>query len=288
VSGAAIDPGESFVGADIGATLAKLATVDGSASAPPRLEILPSHDIPRLAARIRELSPARIGLTGGGAGRLNDALGCSECLRVDEFQAWGRGASLLLDQGEFPHDSRYLLVSLGTGTSILLMDAGNPVRVGGTALGGGTVLGLGSALIRELDFEKLCELASRGERSQVDLVVSDIYQPGEIALPDELTAAAFGKLAREGGGSERSPAPEHLAAAIMGLVGENIGLICAGLSFATQVDRVIYAGSTLRANPTLETILDEVTRSTGRRPFFPPDGEFGGALGALERARTAG
>ncbi len=287
MSGAATDPGATFVGADIGATLAKLATAGGNGSASPRLEILPSNDIPRLAARVRELSPARIGLTGGGAASLSEALGDSECLRVDEFQAWGSGASRLLDQIDFPHDSRYLLVSLGTGTSILLIDAGNPVRVGGTALGGGTVLGLGSALVCEPDFEKLCELASRGERSQVDLVVSDIYRPGEIALPDELTAAAFGKLGREGG-PETSPAPEHLAAAIMGLVGENIGLICAGLSFATQVERVIYAGSTLRSNPTLETILDEVTRSTGRQPFFPQNGEFGGALGALEQARAAG
>jgi type II pantothenate kinase len=285
VSGAAGELCPVFVGADIGATLAKLATAGANGSASPHFEILPSHDTPRLAARIRELSPLRIGLTGGGAARLSEALGGRRCLRVDEFQAWGWGAARLLEHEDFPHDSRYLLVSLGTGTSILLIDAGHPVRVGGTALGGGTVLGLGSALIFEPNFEKLCELASRGERSRVDLVVSDIYRPGEIALPDEMTAAAFGKLGREGS-PESPPGPEHLAAAIMGLVGENIGLICAGLSFATQVERVIYAGSTLRANPTLRTILDEVTRSTGRQPFFPQDGEFGGALGALERARA--
>ena len=63
---------------------------------------------------------------------------------LDEFDAWRAGAIRLLErQGEKPPE-RDLLVSLGTGTSMLLVEPGRANRVGGTALGGGTLLGLGA------------------------------------------------------------------------------------------------------------------------------------------------
>jgi pantothenate kinase len=67
----------------------------------------------------------------------------------------------------------------------------------------------------------------------------------------------------------------------MGLVGENIALICGGLAAATQVTRIVFGGSTLRANPTLVDVLREITRALGREPTFLSHGEHAGALGAL-------
>ncbi len=265
------------VGVDLGATLAKLAIADTSGRID--FECIPSHEIDRLALRIASLEPERVGLTGGGATRLAEALEIS-CLRHDEFAAWGAGARYLAHSETLSASSRNLLVSLGTGTSILLMDGQTTVRIGGTALGGGTILGLANALIGTTDFAEVCRLAERGDRPQVDLVVSDIYGPGEIGLPDDLTAASFGKLglAKEAlGGRE----PENLAAAILGLVGENVGLICAGLSFASNVEQIIFAGSTLRDNLILRDILSSITTNMGRTPLFLPDCEFGGATGAL-------
>jgi type II pantothenate kinase len=270
--------GVTAVGVDVGATLSKLAVSDVEGEI--GFEQMPSGALERLVERIRELAPAHIGLTGGGASRVAEQLDLPS-KSVNEFEAWGTGAARLLRDSEFTPDSRYLLVSLGTGTSILLIDGGNAVRVGGTALGGGTVMGLGSALVGEARFERLCALAARGHRSRVDLVVGDIYRDGEIALPSELTAASFGKLGHDLGGST---SPEDLAAAVMGLVGENVALICAGLSFATQVERIVFAGSTLVENPCLRDILEEICRTSGRAASFLPTGEFGGALGALELA----
>jgi len=154
--------------------------------------------------------------------------------------------------------------------------------VGGTALGGGTVVGLGSALLGTGDFTQLCSLAREGRRSRVDLRVSDIYRAGEIPLVGDITAASFGKLAR--GGPER-PGREDLAAAIMGLVGENVALVCAGLAAGSQVRRIVFAGSTLRDNPVLAELLLGVSRQLGRDASVLADGEFAGALGGLELAR---
>ena len=72
-----------------------------------------------------------------------------------------------------------------------------------------------------------------------------------------------------------------MACAIMGLVGENVALICAGLSYATQVENIVYGGSTLHNNPCLRDILTSSTKMVGRKPDFLPRGEYGGAVGAL-------
>ena len=160
----------------------------------------------------------------------------------------------------------------------MLVEPGGVTRVGGTALGGGAIVGLGSALCRERDFDAIAALAARGDRRRVDLLVSDIYRPGEIALAGDATAANFGKPRVHAG----TPAREDLANAIMGLVGENVALICTGLAAAHGVRRIVYGGSTLRGNSALRLVLTLITAAFGREALFLEDGEFAGAIGALE------
>ena len=172
-------------------------------------------------------------------------------------------------------------MSLGTGTSVMLADRLSVSRVGGTALGGGTVMGLGALLLGHSNFDEICALAARGDRRNGDMLVSDIYRPGEIALTGDLTAANFGK---PGLSSSRKPKPEDVAAAIMGLVGENVALICAGLAAPHGIRHVVFGGSTLRENPSLRGVLHEITSAFGRDPVFLERGEYAGAVGALELA----
>jgi type II pantothenate kinase len=183
------------------------------------------------------------------------------------------------------------VVSLGTGTSILLVTPETTLRVGGTALGGGAVVGLGGTLA-SANFEELCELAHQGDAGAVDLRVSDIYANHEIPLAGDLTAASFGKLARDldEQGFARKPSPQDRAdrvAGVMRLVGENVALICAGIAAATRAQHVVYGGSTLRGNSCLVEVLREVTALCGLQCCFLPHGGFAGALGALELARRA-
>jgi type II pantothenate kinase len=139
-------------------------------------------------------------------------------------------------------------------------------------------MGLGGLLLGGASFEELAALAAKGDRRRVDLLVSDIYRPGEIALLGDATAANFGKP----GVHERAPAPADLAHAIMGLVGENVALSCTGLAASHGVRRIVYGGSTLRANPVLRDVLALITSAFGCEPILLDGGEFAGALGALE------
>jgi type II pantothenate kinase len=264
------------LGADIGATLAKLAirAADGSTD----YRLVPTQAIEQVAREVESLGPRRLALTGGGALRLARLLG-SDTAPVSEFAAWGAGARELLGRAGIAAEDRFLLVSLGTGTSASLVDGDSVVRLGGTAIGGGTVVGLGAALLGTPRFDELCELSRRGDRRRVDLIVSDIYGDGEPPLPGDLTASSFAKLA--GPAADEPPSGPDLAHAIMGLVGENVGLICFGLAAAARVKQVVFGGTTLRGNPALVEILREASGAMGRSAVFLAQGEFTGALGAL-------
>lgn len=261
-------------GADVGATLVKLAYREPGGAI--STEALPVDDLGGVATRLAVVAPGCVGLTGGGAPRLA-ALMEALPVTVGEFDAWAAGARTLLAADD-EAESRFLLVSVGTGTSVMLVEPERVTRVGGTALGGGTIVGLGAALTGASDFRAIAALAAGGDRRRVDLLISDIYPQGDFPLPGDVNAASFAKLARAGG----APAdPADLACAVMGLVGENVALICCGLAARAGVERIAFGGSTLRENPALVAILRGACRALGRSPHLLDEGPFVGALGAL-------
>jgi type II pantothenate kinase len=279
-SGAEVGP---QLGADVGATLAKLAIRprDGELG----LRLMPSAAIDQLATEIESLGAKRIVLTGGGAAQLAERLGLG-LAPVNEFEAWATGARAILQREGRAIPERFLLVSVGTGTSAMLVEESSSVRVGGTALGGGTLAGLAAALVGTSDFDAVTQLAREGDRRRVDLLVGDIYPSGVLPLPGDLNAASFAKLAL--GEEERAPDRRDLAHAIMGLVGENVALICGGLAVASGVSRIVYGGTTLRNNPSITNLLRALAPAHACEATILGDGEFTGALGALALAATAG
>ena len=273
-------------GVDIGATLAKAVVVPAGGD----LEsfdtfVCPSGDLPALAAFLGSRPPLRLAATGAGASRLASLVRSPEPIVVaDEFGAWGEGEKVLLRRADFTPTMPHLLVSLGTGTSILRIgQEGRVSRAGGTGLGGGTLRGFGQLLLGQADHEALTTLAFQGDRKRVDLLVRDLYPSGEIGLQGDLTASNLGRIA--------SRDARDVANAITGLVGENVGLLAAALSKQEAVPfpvDVVYAGSTLRQNVALRDVLAFATSVGGARARFLPHGEFVGAVGALARARTLG
>jgi type II pantothenate kinase len=256
------------VGIDAGASLWKLARVGKGLD----LEILPAGAIEEVRHRIGGWSPERVQVTGGGAARVAAALDGMDVRHVSEFDAWARGAPVLAGRAGWTLPPRYLLVSLGTGTSILDIDGETVRRIGGMALGGGTLLGLGRLLCQAESFAEIASLASRGDRGRVDLLVGDVYPEGDIPLDPRLTASSFAKLA--------SREPADLAHALMGLVGENIGIACTAMAHARAVETLVFGGSALEANPTLQEILRRTVEMSGGEARLLPNGAFCGAVGA--------
>ena len=252
--------------------------------APRELHLLPADDIEGARDALRDCDPARVGITGGGSPLLADLID-ARALRVTEFGAWARGATTLLRAQGIDTEEPFVVVSVGTGCSAMRVDGKEVTRLGGTALGGGTLLGLGAALLGTRDFAEILALANHGDRRNVDLLVGDIAGGDAIELPNQLPAASFAQLAS--GRTRETAEAADLASAILGLVGENVGWICAGLARVAGVGRIAFGGSTLRNNATVSGLLRGVAMASGLDPVVLEDGEFTGAIGALELALEA-
>lgn len=265
------------VGIDVGATLCKLAVVaDGTFTT----EHHASRDLAPVRRRMEALAPARVAATGGGAADLGETLAGRRIEHVGEFDAWAAGAPRVAADEGVALPERYLLVSLGTGTSILSVQDSRAERAGGTAVGGGTALGLAKLLLGVDDFPALIALAGRGDRRRVDLMVSEVYRGMPTTVARNLTASNFAKL--------ESRRPEDVAHALMGLVGETVALVSLGLARHAGVDTVVYGGTTLEGNEPLRVIIAEIAAFFGLRATFLARGAYCGAVGAATWGTTWG
>lgn len=99
-------------------------------------------------------------------------------------------------EGDFPK----LLVTIGSGVSLIKVNDFNSFdRVGGTMIGGGTLMGLSNLLTGINDFDRIIELAQSGTNSNVDMLVSDIYGDNSPfkELAGDLLASSFAKVAQD-------------------------------------------------------------------------------------------
>ena len=97
---------------------------------------------------------ARVTMTGVGSSHIKRNLYGLECRKVEEFQAIGKGGLYLsgLDDA--------IVVSMGTGTAIVHAKAGGRMTyLGGTGVGGGTLMGLSKLMLSAESVEHIEEFA---------------------------------------------------------------------------------------------------------------------------------
>ncbi|KAM4599929.1 pantothenate kinase 1a isoform 1-T1 [Fundulus diaphanus] len=250
--------------------------------------------------------------TGGGAYKFeNDFRTISdlELLKLDELDCLIRGL-LFIDRVGFnghpecyyfqnpsdPHscvkkpcnlDNPFpmLLVNIGSGVSILAVYSENDYkRVTGTSLGGGTFLGLCCLLTGCETFEEALEMASKGDSTNVDKLVKDIYggDYGRFGLQGSAVASSFGHMMSKE--KRDSISKEDLARATLITITNNIGSIARMCAVNEKIERVVFVGNFLRIN-TLSTKLlayamDFWSKGQLRALFLEHEGYFG-AVGAL-------
>ncbi|KAK9456573.1 type II pantothenate kinase [Dipodascopsis uninucleata] len=91
----------------------------------------------------------------------------------------------------------YLLVNIGSGVSMIMVSGPRQFkRIGGSSLGGGTLWGLLSLLTNARSFDQMLEMAAKGDNTNVDMLVGDIYGSdyGRIGLKSTTIASSFGKV----------------------------------------------------------------------------------------------
>ncbi|WP_257391546.1 type II pantothenate kinase [Cytobacillus gottheilii] len=254
------------MGIDAGATFIKLAYEEKGNL---HYKRYPIQEAASLFNWMKMISPhAEVVLTGGGAGVLKNKY-FPQAAVLDEFTAAASGAKILHTLHE-----PFLLINIGTGTSILRVEKGKAVRVSGTAMGGGTFLGLGRLLTGKASYEQLIELALEGDRTEADLLVKDVYGQDEAPLLGELSASNFAKAAFTDTISD-----EVKMAALVNMIAETIYLlVMAGSSQQKLPMAFIGAGALNRA---LQKQLKMYAKMFDFDCTFIENGEYSGAIGAL-------
>jgi type II pantothenate kinase len=261
------------VGIDAGGSLVKIAYEENGVF---HYKKYPIKELASALQWLKMVAPnATVALTGGKAAIMKDQF-FPEGTIFPEFDSACEGALFLLKEAEFDTNKKFIIVNIGTGTSWFVADHNTYTRILGSGIGGGTLMGLGALLTGETNFSKLVELASRGNKGNVDLLVKDIYYPQEPPIDGNLTASNFAK-----GVLNQNHTKEDMAAAVINMIGETLVLLSMQAVQAHGADRLVYIGSTLSGNEPLKQCLSSYKKMVGIDHVFLDHGEYAGALGAL-------
>ncbi|MGI5970267.1 MAG: type II pantothenate kinase [Oscillospiraceae bacterium] len=208
----------------------------------------------------------RIMVTGVGSSFITKKMFGLPTGLVTEFSATGLGGLYLsgLENG--------IVCSVGTGTAFVSANKHEAVHLGGTGVGGGTLLGLSGQMINMHSFENIMEAASEGDLSNVDLTIGDISRSIDSTLDLTMTAANFGKV------SDKATKAD-LALGIINLVCETIGMMSVFALRGSEVKQVVLTG-TLVTQPLFRKKFEELTKLLGVSFIIPRNAEFATAVGA--------
>jgi len=274
-----INKGDSnlMIGLDIGAGMTKGVLMDDS-SIIESFSTLTSDPVASALKVLKALLGNKQGMklvisaSGGGSRKIGKKLLNLPVIRVDEIQAIGIGGLTLAGK------SKGLIINVGTGTAIVVAynNGGRVIHVGGTGVGGGTILGLSSRMLGIDRFEEAEKLAERGDAGNVDLTVRDIVGEPIGIIPADATASNFGKL-------HTLASKKDVAAGIFNMVCQVVGVVGAMAAKAHGLEEHVIITGGLVKSKLASKIISDTMKLFSVRPLIPENCEYCTAVGA---ART--
>lgn len=205
-------------------------------------------------------------LTGVGSAYIDQPLYGLPTARTDEFLANGLGARYMSGL------QKLIVVSMGTGTSLVKVENDAVAHIGGLGVGGGTILGLSKLLLNTQDFHQIVGLAETGSLEHIDLQIKDITRYPLSGLPLDATASIFGK-------TEDNVSPADIALGIVHMVLQTIGQCAIFASLNSDIKDFVLIGNLSRL-PQCETIFPRLEEMCNVRFRIPPHAEYRTAIGA--------
>jgi pantothenate kinase len=251
-------------GIDAGMTLTKVAIADAHADLD-----LSAYETGTDQAVAALASATVIGITGARAAAVPQPSGA---VTVQEIDAAARGSIALLDHAGRLGDGAFLMALMGTGTAFAAVRDGKAAHMGGTALGGGSFSGIAHRIAPDLTYREWIAAAARGDRRNVDAMISDVYPEGIGRIGPDLTAA---HLSRRGAGSL-----DDFLAGLLNLHGESIAQIAAGRARMANATRIVLCGMFVHENPRLVESLTQMLGLFGAPTEVVPNPGYAGAIGA--------
>lgn len=211
----------------------------------------------------------RVMMTGVGSSYVKRSLYGIDCIRVPEFNSIGNGGIYLSGLGDA------LVVSMGTGTALVHATAGGKTDyLGGTGVGGGTLVGLSKLLVGAESIDHIVEYADGGDLANVDLRIKDITSPGAIqSLKDDMTAANFGNVSDVATKSD-------IALGILNMVYETVGMVSVFASRHVGTRDIVLTGNLTRLGFCKKKFCEFNDMGYGVNFTIPEGAQFATVIGA--------
>lgn len=212
----------------------------------------------------------KVMVTGVGATHMQNPIYNLKCQAVPEFSAVGLGGLYLSGLEEA------IIVSMGTGTALVYAEKeGENTRVeylGGTGVGGGTLLGLTRKMTGVETIEHIEEICKEGNLNNIDLRVKDISRDTKYTgVNEDLTAANFGKV------SDMATSAD-IALGVANMVAETVAMMSVFAARGRGVKDVVIIGN-LTNIEAVRNVFEGLT-SFGINFIIPENSSFGTVIGA--------
>jgi type II pantothenate kinase len=270
------------IGIDFGLTNTDVVAMEGdavvaSATLPSERPTTLAHLAQAIAALGRSAGGfERLCVTGGQHRQLPDEMAGVPIAKADEITSIGLGG-LYLARRLRPELDAALIVSAGSGTAIVAARGDRAYHVTGSAVGGGTLLGLCRLLINTADPHEVNQLALAGDANKVDITLVEAVGGAIGRLPADANAVNFGRPAtRAWSGAARA----DLAAAAAVLVGQVIAVIAINAARAEQLPLIVMVGH-LMDLPCMRRVVETVAGYYGAQVMIPPTPGLATAIGAV-------
>ena len=186
------------IGIDVGISTTKIVGIDDSGTVISPIRIKATDPVTSLYGafgkylydnNIQLDEVEHVMITGVGAAYVSSPIYGLPTDKTEEFIADGLGARYESDL------ERMIVVSMGTGTSLVQCDEDGIRHIGGIGIGGGTLAGLSRVLLQTDDVKQVSALAMRGDISNINVLIGDISPNPLPGLPKNATASLFGNAA---------------------------------------------------------------------------------------------
>ncbi|MDR3238909.1 MAG: type II pantothenate kinase [Clostridiales bacterium] len=208
----------------------------------------------------------KIMVTGVGASYIQKPIYGLPTAKVEEFLANGLGGLFLSEREEA------IIVSMGTGTALVKASQTSIEHIGGTGIGGGTILGLSNRMLNIRDIQLVIQAAQEGDLARVDLMVGDITKDILPNLPPYTTASNFGRISDVATSGD-------IALGIINMVLQAVGTTAIFATRGTDMHEIVLIGN-LTTMPQCAKIFEGLTNLFSIRFIIPQNAEYGTAVGA--------
>lgn len=205
-------------------------------------------------------------LTGVGSAYIEKPVYGLPTSKADEFTADGLGARL---ESQLDH---IIVVSMGTGTSLVLCNGEDIHHIGGISIGGGTLAGLSRIMLQTSDIRQVSEMAKHGDISHVSLMIGDISAHPLPGLPMNVTASLFAN-------AQTDAAKEDIAVGLIHTVLQSVGSAAVLSALNTDIKDFVLIGN-LSLLPQCKEVFPMMEQLYNVRFHIPKYSEFCTAIGA--------